>query len=645
MSHFPHTDYSEEEFGTRVAQKKIFIFTALLSLLWLLLSGMHLSSLHEIKLAALRDESGLKQIDDISSPEQANNFIECPYGFARGYTRDVHWVRFTIDPKSKQSQESEIYLEIQPPYLDDIQLFWPDPNAVGGYRLYKNGGLIPSAERTQRYRAFINKVKFNNDLPHTAYIRLKTTSSTIMFVRSWSTNEFTNTIQVEYLWIGLFSGLLISSLISNIWIGLWKKHALYRAYLLYVLNTFLTLLLTSGIHNVLWPSLPANVGHHGISILFITMITSGLYFYRQALDLEHSYWPIKWANRITFYGSLIALPAPFLDLYPETARILIPAMLTSLIFNLLRILQLKRNNKPDITPVLTAHLFSLSGHLTAGLTLLGFFPSQAWLIYSYQASMLGMISALQWMMMQRTKTLEKNQIYARISIEKARAQADYERAEREQQRRFLAMLTHELKTPLSVLRLYMGSPAMSERMRPHAISSIHSINALIERCGLVSSIDEKRVNYQIQECSINTLLKEISTQFPTQTINIDTPELPVIFSDALLLKIIMSNLLENAIKYTNDINKISVSAFTETRLEHVGILLIIKNPIGPAGLPDANQLFDKYYRSPGARAQAGSGLGLYIVKELCILLQSEIHYFFTDSEACFELWIPQKATL
>lgn len=79
MSHFPHTDYSEEEFGTRVAQKKIFIFTELLSLLWLLLSGMHLSSLHEIKLAALRDESGLKQIDDISSPEQANNFIECPY--------------------------------------------------------------------------------------------------------------------------------------------------------------------------------------------------------------------------------------------------------------------------------------------------------------------------------------------------------------------------------------------------------------------------------------------------------------------------------------------------------------------------------------------------------------------------------------
>ena len=48
-------------------------------------------------------------------------------------------------------------------------------------------------------------------------------------------------------------------------------------------------------------------------------------------------------------------------------------------------------------------------------------------------------------------------IGACIAAERAQARADHERAEREQQRRFLAMLTHELKTPLAVLRMHLGT--------------------------------------------------------------------------------------------------------------------------------------------------------------------------------------------
>lgn len=627
---------------SRSTQKKITLFFGFFALCWLLFSAMRISSLHEMKLSVLTDPTGLKTFEEIIEPAQQANFISYPQGFARGYTRDTHWIKFTFYPLNP-STAPEAFLEIQPPYLDTVQIFWPDSSAKGGYHIYNDGDLIAANEREQRYRGFLNKIKINNTLPITAYIRLKTTSSSIIFVRVWYVEELITAIQLDYLWIGLFFGLLLSSLASNFWLGLWKKHTLYRAHIFYMFNTCMALFFSSGMHNVIVPLLPADVGHHAVSITSIFVVISCLYFYRHVLDLKNSHWLIDWANRIPIYASLLALPSPFLDLYPELARWLLPMMLLSLTLNFFRIIQLRRSKESELSPVLIAHLFSLGGYLFSGLTLLGVLPGQAWIVYGYQASMLGVITSLQWMMTQRTRVIEQNQAAAYIMVERAHAQAEYERMEREQQRRFLAMLTHELRTPLSFLRMYMGSSSMSEKMRPHAIGSINAINALIERCGLVSSIDEKRVNLQSRHLQMNDMIHEIISQTPAaaDSIKLDTAELPILSTDPLLLRIIISNLIEKAIKYSAPQSDIFISTQPHYRDIHCGVLLTVKNSIGAAGQPDTSQLFDKYYRSPGARAQAGSGLGLYIVQELCTLLSIDIQFLFTHSEACFELWIPQ----
>jgi signal transduction histidine kinase len=92
----------------------------------------------------------------------------------------------------------------------------------------------------------------------------------------------------------------------------------------------------------------------------------------------------------------------------------------------------------------------------------------------------------------------------------------------------------------------------------------------------------------------------------------------------LLLRIVLDNLLSNALKYAAPGTPIVVYAEQTRKNGVAGQLLRVQNQPGAAGLPDAARVFEKYYRSPGARQQTGSGLGLYLVRSIANLLGAEV---------------------
>jgi signal transduction histidine kinase len=106
-------------------------------------------------------------------------------------------------------------------------------------------------------------------------------------------------------------------------------------------------------------------------------------------------------------------------------------------------------------------------------------------------------------------------------------------------------------------------------------------------------------------------------------------------TDKVLLKVILNNLIDNALKYSPPESKVDLSATPVG----AGIAIVVENDVGHAGRPDVSKVFSKYYRSPMAR-QTGSGLGLYVIKGLSAQLGGQLNYAPASPKVRFELWLP-----
>jgi len=246
--------------------------------------------------------------------------------------------------------------------------------------------------------------------------------------------------------------------------------------------------------------------------------------------------------------------------------------------------------------------------------------------------------------LQDRERLAQQVFAAEAAHAQTRLLAAREHAEREQQRRFLAMLTHELKTPLSVIRMRLGSQQPSGNMQKHALTAIADMDGIVERVAMANRIEDQSLQSQTQPCWLAAMLDDLLEQTPQAArVVLDLPadaESLQLHTDPLLLRTAIANLLDNALKYGAPAAKVHIKLALQAHGTQPGVLMRVENPIGPAGAPDPTQVFVKYYRAPGAHQQSGSGLGLYIVQELVRGLGGHISYVPDPQTVCFALWLP-----
>jgi len=252
-----------------------------------------------------------------------------------------------------------------------------------------------------------------------------------------------------------------------------------------------------------------------------------------------------------------------------------------------------------------------------------------------------LISALAFVLLQRRSGQLRSERHAfAVELELARQQIVIERQQSEEQSRFMAMLTHELKTPMSVIRMALGSLRMQlgeQRILAHAERAVDDMNAVVERCTQADRIEQGQLEIQSETIVLAELINDVrdNSREPERVI-LHPGTVPLLRSDSQLLRTVLSNLIDNALKYSPAASTINVKWGTKS----TGLWLSVDNVASAAGMPDASKVFTKYYRSPGAHSKTGSGLGLYLVRGLCIQLQGMVSYRPEANIVRFEVWLP-----
>ena len=230
-------------------------------------------------MAVLVDASGSESIDTVIQASRAQEFKPVAHGFSAGFTRSVHWLRFTLQaPPPNAKGERELLLEIHPPYLDDLQIYLSQPQAKGAFEVRHAGDLQPHAAKEFPYRAFVFQVEFADARPRTAYVRLQTTSSSVLAVKAWQPSHFAEQTSHEYALLGVLFGIFVTALAGNLWQGLWLREAIYRRYIAYLLATLVNVLGINGLVGEFLLPQSAFWAHHWVSLGVLLTIVCGTRF-------------------------------------------------------------------------------------------------------------------------------------------------------------------------------------------------------------------------------------------------------------------------------------------------------------------------------------------------------------------------------
>jgi signal transduction histidine kinase len=208
----------------------------------------------------------------------------------------------------------------------------------------------------------------------------------------------------------------------------------------------------------------------------------------------------------------------------------------------------------------------------------------------------------------------------------------------EEQEKLIHMLGHELKAPLSVIRVAMHQTPGRNRDR-YIKTAVSDMEQVIERSIQTSRLEDKKMILTFEACELN---HEIAILIDgcgrSGRIVFEPSDDIVITSDRQLIRIIISNLIDNALKYS--IKDSAIRLVLSPMAETEGATITIENQPGDADWPDADLLFTKFYRNPRSTRQTGSGLGLYLVAGLVAQLRGAIRYRPDERLVRFDLDLP-----
>ncbi len=591
----------------------------------------------------LMDPQQSFNIDDVQG--KAFNPVAGPIG--RGFTPAAVWLRIEVAP----SPLPELRLVVQPAQLDDVRLYRPRLDQPGGWEVEQLGDQRPFAQRAvpDVYPTFAFQPSASG--PTVLYLRVTTTSVMQVHARVFSPAGSVAFDSAIHIFIGIYNGLLLAMMIfaAVCWRitrdPLWGLDALMQAatmaFVFFIMGFAAQYLFQSQPH----------LADRGVSLLAaVHAFVAALFFWRFIAAFKAPRW--TWIN----YLLPMAL-FPLLVYWVMTGNVRgamalnANLLLLQTVGGLVLVCFLKSEDRRLLWMVRFLYIALVVYMFYFVLPLLGLVRMTE--LHLYPALLANFFTGvmLQVILARRTQLQIRDKWRLEADMRQLDQQLKGEVARHAATSSFLSMMMHELKTPLAAIRLATQSltggrvgddAAQRERRLTNIQKAVDNIDGVLERCVEVDRLEQGALAVQKQRHDVASLVSDWTSIEPQHDrLKLQLPASLMAEVDAPLTCLMLRNLVHNALNYSPPGSVVDV-ALTE---KDDGFALVVRNRVGRAGAPDAEQLFGKYYRADTAKHLTGTGLGLYWVRRVAEVLGGTVRYRRERDDGgvdnvVFELWLP-----
>lgn len=570
--------------------------------------------------AIFEDQRGMLTLAQVKQAE----FSVTGKIISKGYTHAALWVRLRVDSPLGAPR---LALRVFPAQLEEVTVFSP---------------LLPDEGQPLMGRTTWIEARPG---PNIYYLRIKTSGPMLLQPRILSAEQAQ---EEEITRGGILGAVLACYALLVVWLLVLivarqqMLHSIFLLNLSIVVASFLGWMgyLSEILSPTHWASNPTSIYFLGIANMFTAFLCVCLVLNRFGLP--------RWGRRLFMLQGVLYAPL-FVLLFVLDRQLVLQCSTTLGLIASVSSLPLTvvvfYRQKPRTWLIGAIMFFAITLGLRWFLTVLTHVPtveSLASLFFFRLIFAMGFVFSILSLIDREKQSQLQTSLMNEVV---ARQLAESETQRRETQERFMTMLMHELKTPLAIIQLAATSlgrhlaPESGDATRVKNINrSVDELNALVERCASADQIDQGAMLMNKQAMCLTALTADVLQTVGAARITLPGPA-PMVFSDAQYVRLILLNLLSNALKYSPPDSPVELQFDSTAVKNRAGVTLRVVNAVGAAGLPDPAHVFARYYRAEGARRQVGAGLGLWLAQALARQLGSELHFQTDQGQVVFSFFL------
>ena len=564
---------------------------------------------------------------------------------SRSYSRDTFWLRFELPPNVFDQKDR--WLELGPNFVDDIQLFFREKGADGQWQSRQTGDLFNSvSDLDYRNPVFILPAPTVETAGYEVVIRVRSTSTVLLAATVWTPEEFLgHAARSTSFWSFYFGLAALSSLLALVLALILRTHLLWTATAFSVAYVFVASV--QGYVDWVLPVLAIPLQHYATSVLILLSfavlmwMSSEIVNLRQHLPSAHKILMVACGVTLSL---LVLIP---LDLYSIAIKIKTAILLIAYTLFIYSVLHIWIRDK---FPLSTLAL-GISPIVCMVASLFGVFSAFGWIPFYQEVYVIWQYALVENMLLVLAISVYRIRKRQQEEFERQKLTRDLA-AEREasfNQRQFMGTVSHEFRTPLAIICAALENLQLSESdVDSPRLSRYQKIERATERliqltdnCLADARLSVGATALYLQPTDLMRLLSSAAslvhisdTHQLVLTVNGDPEAVAAchcqVLVDSAMMRIAMSNVIDNAIKYSNggDIR-------IDCSVSDAKVTVLICDQGTGIGTLEPDAIFQRYRR--GSSSKHGTGLGLFVAQQIANASGGSLKLLrSTDQGSCFE---------